>query len=102
MELQIDGETVETFALTSSMETYSHEHLGGDPESIRLEFVNDLFSPSVDRNVRVDFLRVDREVMQTESSEVLSTGTWDAVGGCGPGNKRSEWLHCAGYFEFGL
>ena len=102
VELQIDGETVETFALTSSMETYSHEHLGAEPESIRLEFVNDLFSPSVDRNVRVDFLRVDGEVMQTESSEVLSTGTWDSASGCSPGNKRSEWLHCAGYFEFGL
>lgn len=100
VELQLDGEALEMFDLTTGMATYVYEHDGDDPESIRLEFVNDFFGRGIDRNVRVDFLRVGAETIQTEGSAIHSTGTWDSSTRCSPGNKRSEWLHCAGHFEF--
>ena len=100
VELQLDGVTVETFDLTTDMTTHVYEHDGADPGSIRLDFVNDFFGRGIDRNVQVDFLRVGAETIQTEGSAIHSTGTFDSATGCSPGNKRSEWLHCAGHFEY--
>ena len=103
LALRIDDEIVETFELSRTMSTYAHTVSESIDGEIQLVFVNDGRTRSgADRNVRVDFIDVDDVVYQTESSSVFSTGTWQRGSGCAPGNKRSEWLHCNGYFEFSI
>ena len=110
INLNIDGETVQTW-----------EHIGGDassgdfvqltcytngvvrPDQVQIEFVNDLYAPNdgIDRNVRVDKIRIDGVVYESESPDVFSTGTWVDGLGVTPGNHESEYLHTNGYLQFG-
>jgi hypothetical protein len=53
-----------------------------------------------DRNLKVDFVEMDSVRYQTEDSGVWSLGSWDSGSGCQAGNKKSEWLHCNGYFSW--
>ncbi|MFN3194103.1 MAG: carbohydrate-binding domain-containing protein [Aureliella sp.] len=109
IELQINGQTVETF-----------ENLGGDANAgefvklsyysstpvdsseVRIVFTNDLFDPEngIDRNVRIDKIVVDGETIETESPDVFSTGTWKPEDGVVPGFRESEFLHSNGYFQY--
>lgn len=70
------------------------------PDQIRIEFINDR-NRGADRNVRVDRIRIGRDVYQTESPDVYSTGTWVDGIGVTPGNHESEYLHTNGYFQYG-
>ena len=100
VELLVGGDRVATFELTTTMATYVHEHDGVLGVDVRLRFVNDRSGVGFDRNVWVDYLRVDGETYQTESPGVFSTGTYTSATGCADGNKQSEWLHCNGYFQY--
>lgn len=67
---------------------------------IRVAFTNDYYLNGADRNVRIDKVTINGKAYQTESSTVYSTGTWTSSNGCGGGYKKSEWLHCNGYFLY--
>lgn len=71
------------------------------PSGIRLRFINDWFNPDIgDRNLIIDKINLDGVDIQSEGDSVYSTGTWSPGNGCGGGFKKSEWLHCNGYFEY--
>lgn len=79
--------------------TYTHpEPLS--PDQVRLQFTNDLSVGSEDRNVRIDKIVIDGVSYETEDAATYSTGTWNSTTDCAPGNKQSEWLHCAGYVQY--
>ena len=109
IELQIDGAVLQTWENVGGNAdagefvklTYNSEQ-GIDPGQIRIAFVNDQYDPSagLDRNVRIDRLAVDGKVIETESSDVFSTGTWKPGDGITPGFGESEYLHTNGYFQY--
>ncbi len=68
--------------------------------SIRLEFSNNGAANGEDRNVYVDKIIVGNTTYETEDPSVYSVGSWNQSAGCGGGNKRSEKLHCNGYFQY--
>ncbi len=103
----INGVTVKVFdevkgnAKIGTFEIYSYEHPSKVVHSqIKIVFLNDYHRFREDRNLRVDKIIVDGEVLQTENSSVYSTGTWSMRTGCKAGYKKSEWLHCGGYFQY--
>lgn len=70
--------------------------------SVRVNFTNDLHSPSqnADRNLSVDYIKVNDQIFQTESDNVISEGIWTSATGCNVGNKRLELISCPGYVLF--
>lgn len=67
---------------------------------VKLQFSNDHYSGNEDRNLLIDKIVIDGVAHETEDPRTLSTGTWRSEDGCSPGNKRSEMLHCGGYFLY--
>ena len=104
LELQIAGETVQAIELTTGMASYAYDFSGAIGQNdVRLVFTNDGRSASgADRNVRVDYLQLGSDRYQTESPDVLSTGTYTSATRCAPGNKQSEWIHCSGYVQYSV
>ena len=108
MELRIDGVVVQTWSNLNSrayegvFETYEYqtdEVITAD--RVRVQFVNDLYDPGViDRNLRVDYIRIGEVKYETESSTVFSTGTWKVEDGVVPGFRQSEYLTSNGYFQY--
>ena len=109
IELQIDGQTVKTVenlggdANSGSFVKLSYESSSPiDASQIRIAFVNDLYDPAngIDRNVRIDKIVVDGQVIETESRDIFSTGTWKPEDGVVAGFRQSEFLNSNGYFQF--
>ena len=109
MALLINGQQVHTFddirgdAGGRSFVEYSYSQTTPiDISQVRIVYTNDLYAgPGNDRNLRVDKVTIDGTSYETESNTTYSTGTWAQGSDCNPGNKQSEWLHCAGYFQYG-
>ncbi|MCA9196662.1 MAG: DUF4347 domain-containing protein [Planctomycetales bacterium] len=102
MQLQIDGQTVASWTVTSNMTDYSFVAVDTvTADQIRVAFINDLYDPAngVDRNLQVDFISVDGVVFQSEAPNTYSTGTWEN-GSVTPGFPDSETLHVNGYFQY--
>jgi hypothetical protein len=109
VELQIDGSTVQTWNDLGDG-AYSADYRSTTwttdqtitPNQVRIQFTNDLYDPdnNVDRNVRIDQIRIDGVTYQTEADDVFSTGTWLPEDGVVAGNRSSEYLHADGYFQY--
>ncbi len=110
MALQIDGQTVATFEdldgdyARRGFVTYAFDSPSDvEIDQIRILFTNDgTTAQGADKNIRVDSVSLNGVTYEAESTNVLSTGTWLSDGGCRPGNKASEFLHCGGYLQFGV
>lgn len=109
MELQIDGQTVQSWtsvggdAQAGEFQGFTYEGATGiSADQVRVSFTNDLWEPDqgIDRNLRIDRIEIDGESFQTESADVFGTGTWSPVDGITPGFRESEWLHTNGYFQY--
>ncbi|MGB7325280.1 MAG: carbohydrate-binding domain-containing protein [Rubripirellula sp.] len=104
MSLQIDGTTVATFeSIGTQLQDFTYQTTANARSSqIRVVFTNDLFDEvtGADRNLRVDSVTIEGVTLQTESSNVFSTGTWKPEDGIVPGFRESETLHADGYFQF--
>ena len=60
IELEIDGTVVATYALTNSMQEFFYDHTATvTPGQVRVNFINDVYAPPLDRNATIDFIRVD-------------------------------------------
>lgn len=102
-QLLIDGSVVATYNnISSAGQVFSFEADGTvTADRVRVAFINDVFEPGVfDRNLDVDFIRIDGQVFQTEAPTTFSTGTWTPVDGITPGFRQSETLHANGFFQF--
>ncbi len=108
MQLLIDGSVVATWSITGNgaytgqFDTYTANIDGIDVDRIRVAYTNDLYIPEegIDRNLRVDWIRVDGVQYETEAPGVFSTGTWINGLGIEPGNWETEFLHTDGYFQY--
>ncbi|MEL6894735.1 MAG: DUF4347 domain-containing protein, partial [Planctomycetota bacterium] len=98
IELQLDGQTVATYdtlgdqANVGGFREFTFQATGPvDPGRVRIAFVNDLLDTAagIDRNVRIDHVRIDGQIFETESPDVFSTGTWLPADGIAPGFRQS-------------
>jgi beta-mannanase len=91
--LQVGGQTVRTWTLTTAMTNYtiSTTLAGGST----LSFTND----AAGRDVQVESLSVNNQV-RLATDQTSNTGVYQN-GACGGGNGRSQWLHCNGAIGFG-
>ncbi len=90
-----------TWTVTSSLKNYSvSTTLDVSKQDLKVNFINDAYKSGQDRNLFVDYIKVNGEVYQSEDPSVYSKGSWDSKAGCGPGYKEGQWLHCNGYFEY--
>ena len=106
-EFTLEVEGVELAYWRASTEWQSYSIVTNQdvrPDDIRVNFLNDVYLPSegYDRNLVVDRIVVNGQVIETESAEVFSTGTWKPEDGISPGFRQSEILHTNGYFRFGV
>lgn len=111
MQLRIRGKVVGTWSVPAgnggARPSFVYRTL--EPitqKDIQVAFTNDYYANGQDRNLRIDRVTVKYAnqnsvtTYQAEADTVYSTGTWTSSNACGGGNKRSEWLHCNGYFQF--
>lgn len=101
--LLIDEVAVETFTTSSEDQTFTYEASTViTPDQIRIEFFGDQYDPDlgIDRNLNVDWIRVDGLTVETEDPSTFSTGTWLPADGIAPGFRLSETLHSDGYFQY--
>ena len=110
-ELQVDGQRVESFALSpiagqsSGVFTVTlDEPVSGD--RIRVAFTNDLIftdpitGNTIDRNLLINSVTIDGEVFRGSDRRVFSTGTFQNFDGIQPGFGRGDFLHANGFFQF--
>ena len=92
MALQINGQTVQSWMVSTTMADYTYT--GEETGTVRVAIIND---QGVNNDLQVDKLTVDGTVYQAEA-QAVNTGVWQ--GQCG--GSFSEWLHCPGHIEFDL
>ena len=105
MALVIDGETVQTWDVTTTQAVYTYQASSGVAiEDIRVEFTNDVYDPdnNIDANLNVDYLQLGDTRYETEAPTTFSTGTWLPADGVQPGFRQSETLHVNGYFQYAV
>lgn len=95
MELELNGEVVQTWPVTTSYVDYLYEpDAAVTVASLRILLTDGTSRGGAgDRNLRVDYIEIGDERFQTEAATTESNGTWS--GSCGTGYKRSEWIHCS-------
>ncbi|MEM9613139.1 MAG: carbohydrate-binding domain-containing protein [Actinomycetota bacterium] len=111
LAVEIDGVEVDRFVLTRS----SGSFWGGDDwrhhtyrhpaalaaGQVRLVFDNNgITSSGDDRNLRVDHIRIDGHVFETEDPAVVSEGSWGRGSQCGSGSFGNDNLACDGYIQY--
>ncbi|PUA27847.1 MAG: 1,4-beta-xylanase [Cellvibrio sp. 79] len=93
VSLKVNGTTVQSWTLTSTMTNYTATtSLAG---GATVEYAND----ATGRDVQVDYISVNGTVRQSEAQS-YNTGVYQS-GACGGGNGMSEWLHCNGAIGYG-
>ncbi len=102
IQLRVDGVTKATWNVTTALQTYRYVHpTSVGANSLRVYFVNNgNTSTGADKNVIIDYVDVNTQRFQTETSTTFSDGSWTSTTDCAPGYKASEWLHCDGYMQY--
>jgi len=108
MELQIDGQTVETWNNVGGdlqagvFQTFTHQASGVSADRIRVAFTNDLFLGSeYDRNLRVESITTDGLTIRSDDPSVFVSGTWDFVlNQPAEGFLQVDTLFVDGYFQY--
>lgn len=90
--LRVGGTSVQSWTLTTSYQDYVYS--GSASGDINVEYIND----SGDRDVQVDYIRVNGEIRQAEDMDYNTA--YYANGACG-GGGNSEMMHCNGVIGFG-
>ncbi len=91
LKLKVDGNTVQTWNLTTSMSDY---YYSGNVSGKSLEL---RFDDNSGQDVQIDYLEADGTTYQAEAQSV-NTGVWQN-GSCG--GSFSEYIHCPGEIKFG-
>jgi RHS repeat-associated protein len=102
-DLLIDDQVVESYTASTAWQNFSYSASQTlAPNQVKIQFTNDYYDPAngIDRNLQVDYIKIDGETFQTEDPSVYSTGTWKPEDGIASGYRESEWLHSDGYFQY--
>ena len=109
VQLEIDGQIVETFQLSQVNQQFQFKRdYPIDSGTTRLVFVNDFFDQAngIDRNVILDSLEFENlatneiRLFDGYSPEIFSTGTFTSADGIVDGFGRGNTLHANGFFAF--
>jgi len=90
MEIRVNGSTVATYTVSTSYANYTASGSG----TVRVAFTNDNGSSN---DLQIDYADINGTRYQAEN-QATNTGVWQDSS-CG--GSYSEWLHCAGYIQFG-
>jgi endoglucanase len=108
-DLYINSSKVKSFSnvnadgVTRKTKEYLYEQQTEiNAQKIKIVFTNDAANSNQDRNLFIDKIDLNGTEYQTENQQVLSQGSWSADNACNLGYKKSEWLHCSGFFEFNI
>jgi hypothetical protein len=93
IELRINDNTVQTWNVTTTYQNFTHNTTTSSG-NIKVYF-NDAGGGSND--VQIDYIQTNGVTYQAEN-QATNTGVWQN-NSCGGSN--SEWIHCAGYIDFG-
>ena len=103
MSLVINGQTVQTWTVTTNNAVYSYD-VGSSISisDVQIHFTNDQFDPDngVDSNLIVDYVELSGTRYETEAPTTFSTGSWLPEDGIQPGFRQSETLNTNGYFQY--
>lgn len=91
IQLRINNLVVNTWTLSTTMNTYSFTSSAAG--TVRIQFTND----ATNRDVQVDYLQVNSNLFQSENQSINTA--YYANGRCG-GGSNSEMMHCNGYIEY--
>lgn len=108
MRLWVEGQVVQTWSNVEGnfdarqFQTYTYKHpTKVSPEDVRVELLDGSTDSSGDRNLRVDWLRIDGRTYQSEVASTFGTGTYVVEdGGISPGFNQSEQINASGYFQY--
>lgn len=102
MQLKYKGKLVKQWNTNDKLRSYEAEVPAVTKISdLTVHFVNDANKPPLqDRNLTVRSLKLGDATYMSDSVSTYSTGTWSKNVGCSPGNKRSDTLHCNGFFRY--
>ncbi len=92
IEIRVEGQAVKSWTLKTGYANYTVRGVNTSG-NIKVAFVND----NTQRDVRVDYLRVNGVTRQAES-QAVNTSAW-SNGSCG--GSYSEWMYCNGHIDFG-
>ncbi len=107
MQLKIDGNVVATYKVPNKIGSpagefhYTHPSTV-TPGRVRVQFINDFRNAdgSFDRNLHVEGITVDGDWYASTNAAVYSEGGFTRGTGCKAGNKSTEILACAGFFQY--
>lgn len=111
LAIEVDGVEVDRFVLAPTQASFwggddwrNHTYRHPTPLTagqVRLVFDNNgITSTGGDRNVRVDHIRIDGHVFETEDPAVVSKGSWGRGSRCGVGSFGNDNLACDGYIQY--
>ncbi|PAY16038.1 sugar dehydrogenase [Rhodopirellula sp. SM50] len=104
MELLIDGNVVRTFDnVSTNQSTYSYTaNQTVTADRIEIAFTNDFYDPDndIDRNLKVDRIRIGAQVFETEAPSTYTTGFFIEGQGIVSGFHQSETLYGDGRFQY--
>ncbi|MDP3954516.1 MAG: carbohydrate-binding domain-containing protein [bacterium] len=103
--LNLGSTVLGTWQITDNLQTYQvNTSANINSNNLRVIFTNDGYDPSVggaDRNLKVTRLVLNNRTFHTTDSGVFATGVFNTTtNSCTSGFLQSQWIHCAGYFEF--
>ncbi len=97
LELRINDVAVRTFTVSTGFQSFGFTASGSvSPAQVKVALIND---DGTNRDAIVDKVIIGGQTYESEAPSVRSTGTWS--GSCAPGIKRSQVLHCNGFFHYG-
>ena len=103
LQLRIDGKTVKTFTMTTTLREYNFATPSAiGSKSLSLNFVNDASVDNGDRAVTIDRIHVNDVQFQTEAPSVELLGAWHDGSCKRAGNHQLETLTCNGYAEYNI
>ena len=95
IELEINGTTVATYPLTTTLTTYTYNSpTPVQAQNVKISFIND----NGPRDVILDAIAINGTRWETEAPTTKTSGSWN--GSCSTGFKQSEKLHCNGYAHY--
>lgn len=85
-----------------NFQSYFVDYDGANINDLRISFINDAFDASsgFDRNLGIDWVRIDGVQYETESPNVYSSGVWDG-NAITKGFQQTEILYANGFFDYG-
>ena len=103
LELRIDGKTVTTFVMSTTLREYNYTTTAAiGSRSLALHFVNDASVANGDRAVTIDRVHVNDVQFQTEAASVELLGAWHNGSCKRAGNHQLESLTCNGYAKYSI